>query len=441
MRRRRNKNPQAAPRIGLFGIFGAGNAGNDGSLEAMLLFLNAARPQDEIVCICTNPAQVRRSLGVRALPIGSQQPLSPIQRTRMVLFGRIAHELRNFVRAYSICRTLDALIFPGTGILDDFGESPFGVPAALLGWCLAAKLAGARVSFVSVGAGPIHHPVSRFFMKRAMKLADYRSYRDVTSKAFIAGIGLDPDKDGIFPDLVFALPAPQTGLIPPAARTRTVGIGIMNYHGWRNNPKKGESVYRAYIGKMATFTAWILDQGYSVRILTGDAVDRKAVADLMAALAPMEAGSRSGSIVAEPIANLHELMREIAMTDFVVASRFHNIVCSLKLCRPALSISYSNKNDDLMADMGLAEYCQSIEGLDVGKLMEQFLDLEAQGDLHRTALSRMNTIYQSRLHLQNVALVSQLPQHESGSLAETGEESGETQGLTLLDIKPDPETI
>ena len=61
----------------------------------------------------------------------------------------------------------------GVGVsLDDFGTGPRGIPAALLNWCMAAKLAGARLGFVSVGAGPIRHPLSRWLMRTAAALAD-----------------------------------------------------------------------------------------------------------------------------------------------------------------------------------------------------------------------------------------------------------------------------
>jgi polysaccharide pyruvyl transferase WcaK-like protein len=58
-----------------------------------------------------------------------------------------------------------------------------------------------------------------------------------------------------------------------------------------------------------------------------------------------------------------------------VATRYHNVVCALRIGKPTISIGYSEKNDALLAEMGLAEYCQSIEQLDVARLEEQTLQL------------------------------------------------------------------
>ena len=434
LRRLRKRSPHGTPRIGLFGIFGAGNAGNDGSLEAMLLFLRGARPEHELVCICTRPSHVHRSFGVRAVPIGLQRIGSPRRGAGLGLVVRICGEMRNLKRAFLICRTLNFLIFPGTGILDDFGERPFGVPMALLGWSLAAWLAGAKISFVSVGAGPIHISLSRILMKRAMRLADYRSCRDVSSKKFIKSIGLKADDDPIFPDLVFDLPAPPSNHQP--FKEMVVGIGIMNYRGWRNDPIKGDGIYRTYIDKIAAFTAWILERGYSVRLLTGDLHDQTAVRDMLASLASMRENHSPDSIVTEPISSLHDLMREIAMTDFVVASRFHNIVCSLKLGRPAISIGYSSKNDDLMKDVGLGEYCQSIEALDVETLKSQFLSLEAKNEFLRASLSTMNRVYQNRLNIQKAILLSRFPGGQQSGAARAESSPVRVPHLRLVKFEP-----
>ena len=43
------------------------------------------------------------------------------------------------------------MIEPGTGILDDFGEGPYGMPFDLFGWCLVAGSA-ARGSLSSASA-------------------------------------------------------------------------------------------------------------------------------------------------------------------------------------------------------------------------------------------------------------------------------------------------
>jgi polysaccharide pyruvyl transferase WcaK-like protein len=64
-------------------------------------------------------------------------------------------------------------------------------------------------------------------------------------------------------------------------------------------------------------------------------------------------------------------MRQMAGVDIVVATRYHNVICALKLDKPTISIGYADKNDALLAEMGLADFCQSIERLDVDLLKAQ----------------------------------------------------------------------
>ena len=82
-------------------------------------------------------------------------------------------------------------------------------------------------------------------------------------------------------------------------------------------------------------------------------------------------------------------MRAMAPVGTVVATRYHNVMCALKLSKPTMSIGYAAKHDVLMADMGLSEFCQSARSLDVGRLIEQFTELESRSaQLRRTMAER-----------------------------------------------------
>jgi polysaccharide pyruvyl transferase WcaK-like protein len=268
-------------------------------------------------------------------------------------------------------------------------------------------------------------------MRSAVQLADYRSYRDINSKEFMTEIGLNAEHDPVFPDLAFDLPAPDATFKAHEEEPLTVGVGIMAYHGWRNDPVKGAETYRNYLTKMTTFIEWLLDQGYRVRILMGDAGDQKAVGDLLENLSPRWEGAPSERITANTIKDLHELMVAIAATNVVVATRFHNIVCALKLCRPTISISYAPKNDELLAAMGLGKYCQFIERLDVGKLIEQFNALLKEQQQHRASLVVLNNGYRERLRAQNMMILSQLTNGRRKGSDLPVKEDGGTQSFNL----------
>jgi polysaccharide pyruvyl transferase WcaK-like protein len=357
-------------RIVLFGLFGCGNLGNDGSLETMLGFLRRVRPHAGIVCVCDEPQVVSRSLNVDAVPI--RQPGELVGSRIAWILRQPFRKLRDFGHAWHHLSRADVMIIPGTGILDDFGERPQGMPLKLLTWCLAARLCGTKIAFVCIGAGPIRRRVNRWLMLSAASLAHYRSYRDGISKEFMGSVGFDTAGDQVYPDIVFKLPAPE-------ARPRsladfpdlTIGVGVMSYRGWYGYAEGGDRIFARYIEKLSEFVVHLLDGAYGVRLLTGELGDRTAVDALLAGVraARPEAARR---IAAEPSYSLGDLMEQMSRTDIVVATRFHNIVCALKMGKPTISLGYAKKNDVLMAEMGLADYCQHIEHFDVPALIEQF---------------------------------------------------------------------
>jgi polysaccharide pyruvyl transferase WcaK-like protein len=401
-------------RIGLFGLFGCGNSGNDGSLEAMLTLLQGLRPDANLTCICPVPDKVREDYRVLAL-------LDRPSSNDFSWFFRILNRrlrILGWIYTFREVRKLDLLIVPGTGILDDYQTGPWGIPYVLFRWCLSAKLSGTEVWFVSIGAGPIHHPLSRWLMKRAAAIAQYRSYRDSVSRQFMMSVGFDARKDPVYPDLAFKLPAPKF-LTPRRVNGEalTVALGIMSYGGWRHDHDHGTDIFVGYLQKVARFLTWLLDHGHNVRILTGDTGDQHAVQELLSAVAAEGRIVPPERLVAEPTLSLHDLMKQIASTDIVVATRFHNLVCALKLGRPTISIGYANKNDALLTEMGLGDFCQYIESLDVDLLIRQFITLADKREEHEQRIREVNRAYQQRLAHQDALLASKLsPPSEASTM-------------------------
>ena len=111
-----------------------------------------------------------------------------------------------------------------------------------------------------------------------------------------------------------------------------------------------------------------------MRLLTGDKGDVQAIGDLMARIDSPDAAK----IIIEPVASLHELMQQIAQTDIVVASRYHNIVCALAMGRPAISLGYAAKNEALLHDTGLDGFGHHIERFDPQTILAQIDDMFAR---------------------------------------------------------------
>jgi polysaccharide pyruvyl transferase WcaK-like protein len=386
--------------VGLFGAFGSGNFGNDGSLEAMLLLLRRIAPEVRLLCICSNPAAVEKAFGLDAIPI-YYKPRRRAGGRAAGLIEKVLGRATLWFHAMRHLHRLRVLIIPGTGLLDDFAVSPIGWPYDLLSWFLLARLMGVKVVLTSIGAGPIRHPVSRWLMRSAARAAHYRSYRDMASKAFMESIGFDTRNDAVYPDIAFNLPAPRSARWRDAKDGRfTIGIGVMAYHGWRNDPARGAEIYAAYLHKITTFVLWLLQRGHVVRVLMGETSDRRAVDDLLRALRASNPNLGNGSVMFAPAQTLHDIMHQMADLDAVVATRYHNVVCALRMRKPTISIGYAPKNDALLAEMGLSAFCQHIEDFDVGRLEAQITRLMSHRAAYEGAIREASALLEGKLREQ-----------------------------------------
>jgi polysaccharide pyruvyl transferase WcaK-like protein len=370
-------------RIGLFGIFGSGNFGNECTLDAMVFNVRRYMPDAEIRCICSSPEavasrhKISASVIKRTMNASWSRQHGPIMRiVRRVAIG-IPLELYRWAAAIRTVMNTDVLIMTGTGMLGDFGIAPLGLHYDILRWSIIAKLCRRKVFFVSVGVGPIHCRLSRWFVRAALALADYRSYRDTFSRDYLASIGFKRAGDAVYPDLAFSLPVARIpDRRPEAGQQPVIGVGLMTYYDRRSTSEHGEGIYREYVETLASFVTWLLEHKYTVRLLIGDAAyDTRAMDDLRASLGKRGVNERLG-LGAQPIASEAEVLSELAATDVVVASRFHNVLLALMLDKPVIAISYHEKIDALMAGFGLGPYCQDIERIDLDRLIRQLAALE-----------------------------------------------------------------
>ena len=373
-------------KIGFLGLFGQQNWGNECTLQAMLHNARKHLPDEEFYCICSDPQDTSARYGIAAVPMkavlgkvwrGRNNPLIRVLRS---LFYRMPIEVFHWVSAFRVLKGTQMLIAPGTGLLTHFDWGVFGRPYDIFKWSIIAKLCRCKLLFVSVGAGPIRHPVGRWFIKSALWMADYRSYRNIKSRRYLEGIGFKTDGDPIYPDLAFSLPVDMMPDGRHHDRTRrTVGVGVMDYdyYGQNNKREEGETIYRDYIQETSNFVAWLLDNQYTVRLLMGDTLcDSCAKEDLNEALKKRGYDDENGRILDEPISSVEQLLSQLAETDIVVSPRFHNILLALMLGKPVVALSYHDKIDSLIGEMELTAYGQHLDQLDSNRVIEQVLELE-----------------------------------------------------------------
>jgi polysaccharide pyruvyl transferase WcaK-like protein len=384
------------PRVGLFGLLGSGNLGNDGSLEAVLDYLKADHPDAVIDAFCGGPDIVRKRYRITATPMhwyrSEYQTASGMKAVALKGFGKLV----DVVRTAAWVREQDVVIVPGMGVLEaTLPLRPWGFPYSLLLLCASGRLFGTKIALVSVGSSYITHRVTRALVRLAAGFATYRSYRDEGSREAMRAMGVDVSADEVYPDLAFALPVPTD--VPPA--TGTVGVGVMAYYGGNDDRAQGEQIYEAYLAKIKQFVRWLVENDREVRLFIGDQVDNEVVEAIIADAGPERVSAAKAS-------TLDELMREMSAVDTIVATRYHNVLCSLKLSKPTISIAYAVKNDVLMTEMGLTDYCQQIRELDVDLLIKQFTDLEGKGTEVRRAMDEQNATAARHLDRQFAILSS-----------------------------------
>jgi len=371
----------ARVKISFFGHFGTPNTGNESTLIAILTRLRSILPDAEFCCICTRPRSVTLRNGIDAVPITTrtvrlwdrERPL--YVRLAMAPVG-IVLEVGQWIRAFRILKGSAMLVVPGTGLLTDAYVEDWR-PYNLMKWSVAARLRGSKVLFVSVGAGPLYGREGRLFVRSALALADYRSFRDRSSVSYLERIGFRDKRTHIYPDLAFSLPDDLLlrSARPEEGRRRVVGLGLMEYAGRYSVEDPSAETSSEYLEALVDLVEWLLARDYDVSLMLGDG-DTMVVDNFTSLLRERVATYSPERVSYRQIDTVEEILSAIAATDIVVATRFHNVLLSLLLNKPVIAISFHHKCTSLMNEMGLSEYCHDIGHMNAPKLIEQFQDLE-----------------------------------------------------------------
>jgi len=409
---------------------GGGNLGDDATQDAVIQNIKNRWPNAEIFLFSMNPADSCPRHGIPSYPIrtetwvrsGQQLDGSLTVQTRVknvirkypplfqflkiiytltirVVPSALFDELSFLVKSFLIIRSFDLLIISGGGQLLDAWGGPWKFPYTVFKWTLLAKLSGANCYFLNVGAGPLNHSLSKWFVKHSLRLADYVSFRDEDSRSLIQKIGYAGESK-VSADCVYALdrPAPHA---PNVAEEALVGLSPMAYCDPRIYWQKDQAIYNGFVSNFASFGGWLGKNHYRLAIFSTDIFfDSQTIEEVRTALERSNGDLLGHLVKRERITEVIELLFQMNSMDYIVTCRFHGVVFAHLLNKPVLAISHHPKVSTLMSDLGLARYCVDIRKCDANILQETFLSLVANQKEIRCCLADKAACYRRALSAQ-----------------------------------------
>lgn len=420
-------------KIGLLDHFGGGNLGDDATIDAVMHSIKGRWPEALIFGFSMNPKDTQTRHGIPSYPIRQHTwdeyaPTSKLidrkvtlkERLKLAVDKRLA--LRNIVRAintvgvripsalfneliflaasFRIIRSFDLLVISGGGQLTEAWGGPWSFPFTILKWVVLAKLSRVKCYFINVGAGPLHHPLSRYFVKHSLFFADYVSFRDDKSRDLAEEIGFTGSAQ-VVADCVYSLdisrlrPRPPTGGLGEPI----VGISPMAYCDPRVYWEKDKAVYQSFIRTLAQFGSCLSQYHYRLALFSTDIwLDSRTIEELTMALKNDIANA--GRVTQTPITGTKDLLLLMSSMDYIVTCRFHGVVFAHMLNIPVLAISHHPKVATLMNDLGLSEYCVDIRACDASVLSERFQRLVMNREEIKSRMARRLEVYKQALSVQ-----------------------------------------
>ena len=313
---------------------------------------------------------------------------------------KIIKEIIHISKAIKLMKRINLLMVSGGGQLDDYWGGGWVHPYALFKWGLIAKIFGVKYVFLSVGYCTLDTKLSRFFIRRALRFAYYRSYRDEASKRRLKYLSSVTNNDNVYPDLAFSnklkniIDKEQT-----LATDIVIGISPIAYLSkyW---PKHKSDIFKNYILQLSEFTVDIINRGFSILIFTTDAPDRLIVGEFLSHIERNISEQQSNKIYVKSNTNIEELVGNLQSVNYVVASRLHGVLLSHLINRPVLAISYDSKVDTYMSDMELSEYCMDIHKFEKTELLKSFIAMTKNKDIIKKKLKEKVSLYSRKLDTQ-----------------------------------------
>jgi len=433
------------PRIGIFGHYGHENLGDEAITAAVIQNIRRRRRDAVIHLFSMNPRDSAARYGLPVYPIRRRsneswlpQPAQPeapetyiahrggrslrsfLRRWSLVslpvrLLRVTARGLRGLIRealflrrTYSRLRQIDLLLIAGSNqLLDNFG-GPWGYPYTLLKWSALAKLAGIKVAYASVGAGPLDAWLSKRLVRAALRFADAVSFRDEGSARMIRSLGY-AGPGIVCPDLAHSLyfDGPVANSMPGlrAPLRPLVAVNPMPMYDERYWCAPDASRYNSYISRFAAFCDSLAHDRYSLVFFGTQTSDYNVITDVMHRMRSLN-GRFQPDVRVERLHSVDELIRFLTTAHIVVATRFHGTLLALFARTPVLAICYYRKARELMRDMGQEDYAVDLDHFTVSDALLRFRSLEANRRDQVAQIERRNQEYRHILDCQYDAVLA-----------------------------------
>ena len=355
-------------RVGLLGQFGYRNFGNEASLDAVLDLLHrAGGPEAEPVVLTDAPDRVRAERDV-AVEAASDRDVARDG------WRRVTAKLVDVPHAWRVVGGLDAVVVPGTGVLEGYRVSPFGPPFQLALYGVVARLRRRPYVVLSVGSDRLGGRAFRVMQRIVARTATYLSARDAGSADAVA---VGRRRPPVVPDVVLGLPLPEPGTLPSGVRRPLVAVGVVRYDWYA--PGEHRDVYAALTARLVRE---IVAGGSDVLLVVGDDADGPT-AEQVAGLV-----GEPDHVQVAAVRSVDDLERRIAACSAVVAARYHNLVAAIRVGVPVLSLGYGPKQRWLMERFGDPGRAHDVDRFDPEVVARQVLAAAESADRDRARTAR-----------------------------------------------------
>ena len=384
--------------VALLSPCGWGNLGDAAIMAAAIDQIRMRQPDAEVIAITLNPLDTQQRHGIPAFAIDAFT-LAGFSVDRAGLTGtrRLAQRVLQRVRRIScrlanvLCAALNVVTLPirelwhwwssirlvrkcqfvvvcGGGQIDELWGGPWGHPYVLFKFGFLSRLTGARFLVLSSGSARLTSRLGRWFVQRALRWADYRSFREHFAVDLARQLGA-PEPNLWCPDLAFSLDVGSQRSLR-RGEGRVVGVSPIAWLDPKSWPEKDGKRYGEYFTQLVDFLKVLIARKQQVVLFATAGADHAVVADVVRVLREEDFPDLDELLTVSAARTVPDLLDVLARVDVVVASRLHGVLLCYACCLPVVAISYDPKVEHLVESFSQEAACLSIDSLENSQLLE-----------------------------------------------------------------------